>query len=148
MVTQAIPIERRQHPREGILGQLENITYGVLRKYGILGEARREAVMSRTPQEAREQPRTTTKRPSNWPGFRLLQRLLAARRRTGDNSRLRKKGTTMSANLVIVVNNPQPRREPCYPGTWLLYRRGRDPIEVHVAHERSDKAHVLDKGAA
>jgi hypothetical protein len=35
MATQAISIERRQHPREGILGQLENITYTILRKYGI-----------------------------------------------------------------------------------------------------------------
>jgi hypothetical protein len=148
MATQAISIERRQHPREGILGQLENITYGILRKYGIPGEAPREAVMSGPPQEVREQPRTTTKSRSSQPGFRLPRRFRAFCRRTRDKSRLRKEGTTMTANLVIVVSNPQPNRERRYPGTWLLYSRVRDPLEVHVAHDNADRPHVLDKGAA
>jgi hypothetical protein len=46
MSSQAISVERRQHPREGILGELENITYGVLRKHGIASEATGEAAMS------------------------------------------------------------------------------------------------------
>jgi hypothetical protein len=50
MATQAIPIERRQHPREGIIGQLENITYTILRKHGIGAEAPREAVSAGTSQ--------------------------------------------------------------------------------------------------
>ena len=56
MTTQAIPIERRQHPREGIMGQLENITYTILRKHGIGAEAPREAVSAGTSQ-ARVQKR-------------------------------------------------------------------------------------------
>jgi len=39
MVGKAISVERRQHSREGILGKLDNITYKVLRKYGVTGEA-------------------------------------------------------------------------------------------------------------
>ena len=35
MGVQVITIDRRQHPREGIMGHLADITYGVLRKYGI-----------------------------------------------------------------------------------------------------------------
>ena len=54
----------------------------------------------------------------------------------------------MSANLVIVVRNPEPNRERRYPGTWLLYSRGQDPLEVHVAHDGFNRPHVLDKGAA
>jgi hypothetical protein len=78
----------------------------------------------------------------------LPRKLLALCRRTRDKSRLRKEGTTMTANLVIVVSNPKPNRERCYPGTWLLYSRGRDPLEVHVAHDSDDRPHVLNKGAA
>jgi len=57
MATQAISVERRQHAREGILGQLENITYTVLRKYGITGETIRETVMNGTPREVRASER-------------------------------------------------------------------------------------------
>jgi hypothetical protein len=45
MATQILQIERRQHVREGILDELENITYGVLRKYDV----DRGTVVSRTP---------------------------------------------------------------------------------------------------
>ena len=54
----------------------------------------------------------------------------------------------MSANLVIVVRNPEPNRERRYPGTWLLYSRGQDPLEVHVAHDGFNRPHVLNTGAA
>ena len=37
MKAQMIIIERRQHPREGLFGEMENLTYSVLRKYGIPG---------------------------------------------------------------------------------------------------------------
>lgn len=37
MDRQVSPIERRQHIREGIVDQLEDLTYTVLRKYGITG---------------------------------------------------------------------------------------------------------------
>jgi hypothetical protein len=43
-----------------------------------------------------------------------------------DNSRLRKEGTTMSANLVIVHSNPQPNRKRHYPEQWLVYSQGRE----------------------
>lgn len=35
MVAPMLQIERRQHVREGILEELENITYGVLRRYAV-----------------------------------------------------------------------------------------------------------------
>ena len=31
--------ERRQHPRGGVVGRLEDITYSVLRDYELIGEA-------------------------------------------------------------------------------------------------------------
>jgi hypothetical protein len=40
MAAQAIPIERRESPREGLMGQLEDITYAALRRYGVIGEIR------------------------------------------------------------------------------------------------------------
>jgi hypothetical protein len=147
MDTQANASEPRQHPREGILAQLENITYSVLRKYGIGGESTREAVMSGAPQESAVQND-------------VHQEPLEARRsvasaiscisasQSKNKSRLRKEGTTMSANLVIVLSNSKPNRERRYPATWLLYSRGQDPLQVHVAHDNSDRPHVLDKGAA
>ena len=61
MSSQAISVERRQHPREGILGELENITYRVLRKYGIGSEATCEAAMreNETRRELRRKEDTT-----------------------------------------------------------------------------------------
>jgi hypothetical protein len=59
-----------------------------------------------------------------------------------------KEGTAMVANLVIVVRNDQPSREEHYPGTWLLYRRGQDVVEVHVAHDSHHKPYVLDGAVA
>lgn len=44
MAAQILQIERRQHVREGILDELENITYGVLRRYDL-----DRTVVSRTP---------------------------------------------------------------------------------------------------
>jgi hypothetical protein len=40
MAAQAISIERRESPREGVMGQLEDITYAALRRYGVIGEVR------------------------------------------------------------------------------------------------------------
>lgn len=40
MAGQIISLERREHSREGVVAQLEDITYTVLRKYGITGEAK------------------------------------------------------------------------------------------------------------
>jgi hypothetical protein len=150
MATQAISIERRQHTREGILGQLENITYTILRKYGIAGEATREVVSGGTPQRVQRcRTTSTTKSRSSQPGLRLHRPSLAlAHRRRTNRALLRKEGTTMSANLANVVRNLEPNRQRHYPGTWLLHRRGHDPLEVHVAHDGSDRPHVLDKGAA
>src|SRR5438552_18597990 len=38
MASKVIRIDRRQHPRDGIVGQLESITNAILRKYSITGE--------------------------------------------------------------------------------------------------------------
>jgi hypothetical protein len=38
MAARMLQIERRQHVREGILEELENITYGVLRRYAVDGD--------------------------------------------------------------------------------------------------------------
>jgi hypothetical protein len=32
----AIAIERRQYPRHGVMGHLENVTYSALRRYGLI----------------------------------------------------------------------------------------------------------------
>jgi hypothetical protein len=42
MSTQEITIERRQYSRGGVIGQLEDITYAALRKYGVIEEGRSE----------------------------------------------------------------------------------------------------------
>ncbi len=34
---QVIMVDRRQRPREGVMAEIENITYRVLRRYGIDG---------------------------------------------------------------------------------------------------------------
>jgi hypothetical protein len=39
MNNQAIFVERRTHPRLGVMAELENITYGILRKHGVVNEA-------------------------------------------------------------------------------------------------------------
>jgi hypothetical protein len=36
MKNQANFVERRQHPRVGVMAQLEDITYGILRKHGVV----------------------------------------------------------------------------------------------------------------
>ena len=38
MINQAIPVERRKHPRLGMMAELENITYGILRSHGFVSE--------------------------------------------------------------------------------------------------------------
>lgn len=40
MTAQEVPVDRRQYCREGVIGQLEDITYAVLRKYGVMGEVK------------------------------------------------------------------------------------------------------------
>ena len=32
----AIAVERRQHPRHGLIGHLEDVTYTALRRYGLI----------------------------------------------------------------------------------------------------------------
>ena len=39
MKTQVIMIDRRQHQREGVFGELESLTYVILRRYGIGGRS-------------------------------------------------------------------------------------------------------------
>lgn len=43
MKSQATFVERREHSRDGIMGELENITYGVLRKHGVISESGHDA---------------------------------------------------------------------------------------------------------
>jgi hypothetical protein len=42
MTTQAPQVERRDHPRVGVMAQLEDITYGILRKHGVPGAGSQE----------------------------------------------------------------------------------------------------------
>ena len=44
MKSQANLVERRAHPRFGVIAQLEDITYSVLRKHGVLRGSDRDAV--------------------------------------------------------------------------------------------------------
>ena len=147
MATQAISIERRRHSREGIIGQLENITYTVLRKYGTTGEASRETVMNGTPREVRASERQEDRAAIGCHSG-LLPAVPPIVQENQGQSRPGKEGTTMTANLVISVSNSQPNRERRYPSTWLLYSRGRAPLEMHVAHDSFDRPHVLDKRVA
>lgn len=42
MNSQAIFVERRERPRVGVMAELENITYSILRKHGVLSGPGRE----------------------------------------------------------------------------------------------------------
>jgi len=44
MKSQANLVERRAHPRFGVIAQLEDITYSVLRKHGVVSGPDRDAV--------------------------------------------------------------------------------------------------------
>ena len=44
MNSQTISVERRKQPRGGVIGELENITYNVLRKHGVFSGSSREEV--------------------------------------------------------------------------------------------------------
>ena len=77
---------------------------------------------------------------------RLLLLPKAGEQRAGAGSD--RDGTTMAANLVIVVSNDQPNREERYPNTWVLYRRGQDAVEVHVVHDPDHRPYVLGKAVA
>ncbi len=46
MNSQAIFVERRKHSRDGILGELENITYSVLREYDKASQSGHNAVLA------------------------------------------------------------------------------------------------------
>lgn len=48
MAGHMIAIERRKHPREGVMKQLADVTYAVLRKHAI-AEARTESIGSTRP---------------------------------------------------------------------------------------------------
>jgi hypothetical protein len=141
MTTQTISTERRQHSREGIIGRLEDITYTLLRKYGMTCEASRERVMNGAPREVGASERQVDRAAL---GCRsgLVPAVPPIVQENQGQSRPGKEGTIMTANLVIVVNNSQPNRERRYPGTWLLYSRGRDPLEMYVAHDSLDRPHV------
>jgi hypothetical protein len=39
-------MDRRQHPRQGIMGQLEDITYAAMRKYDVTGDIKIDQVNS------------------------------------------------------------------------------------------------------
>lgn len=42
MAAEEITTERRQHSRAGVIGQLEDITYAALRKYGVMPDGKSE----------------------------------------------------------------------------------------------------------
>jgi hypothetical protein len=42
MKTQVNIVERRERPRVGVMAELEDITYSILRKHGVASELRRE----------------------------------------------------------------------------------------------------------
>jgi hypothetical protein len=42
MKTQVNFVERREHPRVGVMAQLEDITYSILRKHGVVSGMGRE----------------------------------------------------------------------------------------------------------
>lgn len=48
MAAQAISLDRRQYPREGVIGQLEDIAYAAIRRYGVIGEVENDRMDSST----------------------------------------------------------------------------------------------------
>lgn len=48
MAAQTISLERRQYPREGVIGQLEDIAYAAIRRYGVMNEVRNDRIESST----------------------------------------------------------------------------------------------------
>jgi len=48
MKSHANLIERRAHPRVGVMAQLEDITYDILRKHGVVSGPGRDAVAAKT----------------------------------------------------------------------------------------------------
>jgi len=53
-----------------------------------------------------------------------------------------------NAYLSIVVGNPEPHREQCYPRIWLLYSREQDSVKVHIGRDDKGRPHVVEKTAA
>jgi len=47
MKSRAYFIERRAHPRVGVMAQLEDITYDILRKHGVVTIPNRETVTAK-----------------------------------------------------------------------------------------------------
>lgn len=45
MNSQGTFVERRKHSRHGVMGELENITYSVLRKHGVISESGQKAAV-------------------------------------------------------------------------------------------------------
>src|SRR5207245_5620154 len=147
MASKVIRIDRRKHPRDGIVGQLETITYAILRKYSITGEVTGGATGGAA-SFVREPPRKFSANKKIRPSgscFHQSQGLLSRRRST---SRLRNVDRTMSTNLAIVATNAEPNREQYYPQTWLLYGQGQNTVEVHVAHDSGRIPHVVERSAA
>jgi hypothetical protein len=108
-----ITVERREHARYGVMEQLEDITYSVLRKYGVVSDGGPQGGDSRADHEM---------------------------------NYVREEDTTV-ANLMIIARNDQPKREQQHPHTWLLYKAS-VTLEVYVEHDRQNKPHILDRGAA
>jgi len=54
----AIAIERRQHPRHGVIGHLEDVTYSTLRRYGLI-ERSGEQIGSSMSAIGQKQPNVT-----------------------------------------------------------------------------------------
>jgi len=48
MDAQIISIDRRQHPREGVMAYLEDITYAAVRRYGVIAEPTTDRMDSST----------------------------------------------------------------------------------------------------
>jgi hypothetical protein len=80
MISQSIFSERRRQSREGVLGRLENVTYSVLRRYGIAGN--QNTVISGILQHAR-----VSSNPIGFERTSLVFSHLAGRPRQGSEGR-------------------------------------------------------------
>lgn len=146
MITQTIAGDRRRRPRQGVLAQLEDITYTILRKHGISEDATRVERCGGTVTDRSAEKKAASQELVAATSACLLPSSDTSQHST--NKQLSKEDTSMSTNLVVVVRNPEPNREHNYPGIWLLYRQGPEPLEVHVGHDGHHRPHVLAKGAA
>jgi hypothetical protein len=53
----------------------------------------------------------------------------------------------MKSALIIVMRNPDPKREPNARGTWMVHTRGAD-VSLTIDHDSNGKPYIASKNVA